>query len=192
VIVNRLLGAISIVFASLHFVYGQTPSAATSIVTVSFTIIPVNGTSTITVQLRDGSGNNITTGGASVTFATPSAGSIGTVTDNGNGTYTAVFTASPSAGSITITPKLSGLDFTKTVVITVGNGHFLKSNPAGTSTNTTGYSTTGGLALVLGLDAEYLVVGEGGGGFAHASSNTSAGLQGGGRSIFGISELHDL
>ncbi len=163
-----------------HAVMAQTPSAATSTVSASSRIVATNGTTTLTIQLKDGSGNNITSGGASVSFNTPSAGSIGSVTDNNNGTYTAVYTAGVSAGSITITPRLSGVDFTNTVVITVGNGQLLKSNPAGTSTNTTSYSTAGGLALVLGLDVDYLIVGGGGGGGGGVNASGAGGGGGGG------------
>ena len=76
--------------------------------------IPADGssTSTISIQLRDVFGNNLSSGGAEVGFSLdPNLGSISATTDNGNGTYTAIYTAGTEAGSVNITPKLSGEDF---------------------------------------------------------------------------------
>ncbi len=99
-------------------------SATTSTVSVSPTSITADGaaTATITVQLKDANSNNLTTGGANVTFATPSKGSIGTTTDNGDGTYSATYTASTTPGSVTITPQLSAVNFTNTTSITLNVG----------------------------------------------------------------------
>ena len=52
-------------------------------------------TRTITVQARDANGKNVTSGGATVVFS-QTLGTMGSTTDNTNGTYTAVWTA-PSA-----------------------------------------------------------------------------------------------
>jgi len=59
-----------------------------------------DGTSTqvITVQARDMNNNNLTTGGETLVFSA-TAGSMGSTTDNGNGTYTATWTAPTSVGS---------------------------------------------------------------------------------------------
>ena len=99
-------------------------SATTSTVSVSPTSITADGTTTatITVQLKDANSNNLTTGGANVTFATPSTGSIATTTDNGDGTYSATYTASTTPGSVTITPQLSAVNFTNTTSITLNVG----------------------------------------------------------------------
>ena len=71
--------------------------------------IPANGTSTstITVQAKDGNGNNLTSSGRHVTLST-SAGSLGSVTDNGNGTYTATLTSSTTPGTANITGTIAG------------------------------------------------------------------------------------
>jgi hypothetical protein len=97
------------------------PSAAASLVTADPTTLAADGsaTSLLTVQLKDAYGNDIDTAGANVTFATPSHGSIGNVGDTGSGTYTATYTAGTSPGSVTITPRLDGTDFTNTTTITL-------------------------------------------------------------------------
>jgi hypothetical protein len=83
--------------------------AASSIITASPTVILNNGTSTstITVQVKDAYGNDVTTGGASGALSTDH-GSIGSVTDNGNGTYTATLTSSTTIETATITGTLNG------------------------------------------------------------------------------------
>jgi autotransporter-associated beta strand protein len=161
-------------------VVAQTPSASTSTVSASSRIVATNGTTTLTIQLKESNGNNISTGGASVTIPQPSAGTVGAVTDNGNGTYSAVYTAGASSGTVTITPRLSGVDFTNTITLIIGNGQLLRANQAGTSTNTTSFSTNGGLAFVLGLEADYLIVGGGGGGGGGINAAWQTGGGGGG------------
>jgi uncharacterized protein YjdB len=70
-------------------------SAATSTISASPTSIVANGssTSTITVQLKDAQGNNVTAGGDAVVLNT-SAGSLSAVIDNHTGTYTSTLTSS--------------------------------------------------------------------------------------------------
>jgi adhesin/invasin len=74
-------------------------------------IIPADGasTQTILVQARDYSGNNETNGGDTVViFRFSGTGSVGSTTDNGNGTYTAVLTSASSTGTGTIEALLNG------------------------------------------------------------------------------------
>ena len=80
------------------------PDPATSTITALPTSITADGvsTSTITVQLKDGFGNDITTGGDTVTIATNIGSLTGTVIDNGNGTYTETLTSS-TVGTATVT-----------------------------------------------------------------------------------------
>ncbi|WP_333790645.1 invasin domain 3-containing protein, partial [Sphingorhabdus sp.] len=87
-----------------------TPSALTSIITAAAPSISANGTSTttITVQLKDVNGQNLTTGGKAVTLAT-TAGTLSSVTDNNNGTYTATLTSSTSVVTATITGTTEAL-----------------------------------------------------------------------------------
>lgn len=78
-----------------------------STISANPTFIQTNGsTSTITVQLKDSQGNNIRSGGASVTLST-NAGSLSGVTDNGDGTYTATLTSSSSNTTATISGTLN-------------------------------------------------------------------------------------
>ncbi|HCI72323.1 MAG TPA: hypothetical protein DHV30_17700, partial [Balneola sp.] len=92
--------------------FNVTPGAASATstqITASPTVIFNDGfsTSTITVQARDASGNNVTVGGATIALSATD-GSLGSVTDNSNGTYTATLTSSIIEGTATITGTLNG------------------------------------------------------------------------------------
>src|SRR5439155_9542382 len=71
--------------AAVDFVADTTPSASQSTISVSPASIVADGssTSTIAVQLKDGSGNNLTVGGATVALST-TRGALSGVTDNAN------------------------------------------------------------------------------------------------------------
>ncbi|MEJ7645812.1 MAG: cadherin domain-containing protein [Chryseolinea sp.] len=88
-------------------------SAATSTIIANPTSILANGasTSSITIQLKDASGTNLTSSGGIVTLATTS-GSISTVTDHNNGTYTAALTSANTAGAALITGVINGTSIT--------------------------------------------------------------------------------
>lgn len=89
--------------------------------------IVASGTSTsvVTVQARDINGVNLTSGGATVAFAT-TLGTLGSATDNGNGTYQATLTSATSLGSATITAKLGGINIA--TIGTATNSASLKVN----------------------------------------------------------------
>jgi len=73
-------------------------------------------TATVTATLKDASGNALT--GQKVEMkVTKGNGTIGSVKDNGNGTYTAAYTASTKAGVETVTAN--ALSMSKTVDITL-------------------------------------------------------------------------
>ncbi len=99
------------------------PGAAdptTSTITASPTSITADGTSesTITVQLKDANGNNLITGGDGIALST-NLGTIGTVTDNGDGgSYTATLTSGTTAGPATVTGTLNGVPMTDTATVT--------------------------------------------------------------------------
>jgi outer membrane protein assembly factor BamB len=80
------------------FVYGTSVSLS-----LSPTSIPSDGTSTstATVTVVDVNGNPVTN--ANITVTTSGNQTIGPVTNNNDGTYTAVITASTTAGPVTIT-----------------------------------------------------------------------------------------
>ena len=87
-------------------------SLSQSIITISPSTVGSGSTSIIMLQARDGSGNNLTTGGFTIAFSLAiggsSSGSIGSVTDNGDGTYAALFTASTAGTPRTINATLGG------------------------------------------------------------------------------------
>ncbi len=84
-------------------------SVVQSTISVSEPLIYANGTSTsvVTIQLKDASGNNLTSSGGNVVIYTD-AGTVGAVTDNNDGTYTAVLTSSTSPGTATISFSING------------------------------------------------------------------------------------
>ena len=93
-------------------------SLTTSTITASPTSILADGTttSTITVQLKDANGNNLTTSGGVVALTT-TLGTLGAVTDNGDGTYTATLTSASTAGTATISGTLAGSAITDTATV---------------------------------------------------------------------------
>ena len=103
-----------------------TASAASSTITASASSITANGSSTssITVQLVDAYGNNLTVGGATVAIAS-TRGTVGSVFDNNDGTYTASLTSSTSAGTAIVSAMVGGstLWATTTVTFTAGAAH---------------------------------------------------------------------
>lgn len=72
-------------------------SVLNSEISASTNLITANGisTSTITIRLKDASGNYLTKSGGVVTVTT-SEGTLGTVVDNNDGTYTVILTSSNS------------------------------------------------------------------------------------------------
>jgi adhesin/invasin len=105
--------------ATVTFTGPGPPSGATSQIMASPTSIPANGTSqsTITVQLRDASNTPITTGGATVALNT-TAGTLSSVSDQGNGSYTATLTASSTAETATVTGTVNGSAITDNATVT--------------------------------------------------------------------------
>ena len=99
------------------------PSGATSTISAAPDAIPADGTSTstITVQLRDANGNSLTSGGAVVTLSA-SAGTLGSVTDNGNGTYTAVLRSSTGSQIVSVTGTVDGQPIADTASVTFTSG----------------------------------------------------------------------
>ncbi len=97
------------------------PGAAdetTSTITAADAIIANDGldNTTITVQLKDAAGNNLTSGGDNVQLSTD-AGSLSGVTDNGDGTYTATLTSSTVEETATITGTVNGLSMTDNAMV---------------------------------------------------------------------------
>ncbi len=86
-------------------------NATMSILTPTTANITANGTSTqlLTVTAKDVYGNLLTSGGSTVTITKSSGnGTISSVTDNGNGTYTATVTSATSNGNGVFVATLDG------------------------------------------------------------------------------------
>ena len=123
-------------------------SAATSTIVAEPSTLVANGssTATITVVLRDSRGDRMASGGDGVALST-SAGSLSSVTDNGDGTYTAVFTSSTTAGTATITGSVNGEGMEDSAEVQV------RAGPAANVAVTAGNNQTGtvGSALPVSL-----------------------------------------
>jgi len=101
-------------------------SLTQSTITANPTSIVADGssTSTITVQLKDADGDDLT----GVVVLNTTAGTLGSVTDNLDGTYTATLTSSTTVGTATITGTLDAaaitddatVDFTSLFSLTLG------------------------------------------------------------------------
>lgn len=98
--------------ASVHLIADRI-SATRSVLSASTNRLIANGTNNaaLALQLKDAHGNDIDFGGAAVSLST-SRGTIGPITDHGNGTYEAVYTAPGTLGALsltnTITPTING------------------------------------------------------------------------------------
>ncbi|MTI89590.1 MAG: T9SS type A sorting domain-containing protein [Balneolaceae bacterium] len=125
------------------------PDSSSTSVSASTLIADGSSTSTVTVQLTDIYGNNLTSGGDTVVISISSGtGSISGTTDNGDGTYTAVVTAPGSVGSATISATVNGSSITSgdptitytfgtlsTFLVEASGGGAIGTQTAGTSFN---------------------------------------------------------
>ncbi len=95
-----------------------TASLVNSLITASPTSITADGvsTSTITVQLKDGSGNNLIASGGTVALAT-TLGTLGGVTNLNNGSYTATLTSAATVGTATVSGTLNAAALTHTATV---------------------------------------------------------------------------
>ncbi len=100
-----------------------TPDVLKSTVKPSNTLIDQNNgtTTTITVQLKDIQNKNITGGGENVSLSLvpASGGSLTAVTDNGNGTYTAILTANKDISALAVKATLNNLALRNTARVGV-------------------------------------------------------------------------
>jgi adhesin/invasin len=85
-------------------------SASHSVISASPTSITANGTSTlaVTVTEKDADNNQENGAGEVTPVLSASSGSLGALTDNGNGTFTATLTSSTTAGGATVTGTIGG------------------------------------------------------------------------------------
>lgn len=96
-------------FGDVSITVSQTASTARSTIIPAATSLVADGTSstTITVQLRDARDNNLTFGGAAVVLTT-TRGTLGAVTDAGNGRYTATLTSGTTSGPASVSASADG------------------------------------------------------------------------------------
>ncbi len=147
-------------------------SLSHSTLAVSPSTIPVDGTATVTLTAKDAQGNPESAGGLVVAFSVgngSATGGLGAVTDNHNGTYSVVFTAT-SAGTNTFSATIGGQPVSSTAPsITVTQttlslslstiGVAAGSIPVGGSTTVTltardtggSQETSGGLAVAFSV-----------------------------------------
>ncbi len=94
-------------------------SEATSTISASPATLIANGSdvSTITVQLKDAGSTNLASGGDTVTLSTD-IGTLSTVTDNGDGTYTATLT-SLGTGTATISGTVNSATIVDTASLLI-------------------------------------------------------------------------
>jgi methionine-rich copper-binding protein CopC len=128
--------------------YDESADATTSTVSASPSSVLANGTSssTITVQVKDGFGNNFLNGGETVNL-TSTLGTLSSVTDNSNGTYTATLT-STTVGTATISATLNSVAVTDTATVSFTNvpPTLSSSSPAD---NATGVSSSANIVLTF-------------------------------------------
>ncbi|ACQ81027.1 Ig domain protein group 1 domain protein [Beutenbergia cavernae DSM 12333] len=151
--------------ATVQFVAGAA-DPGTSTIEADPTSITADGasTSTITVTLQDSNGNPVGTGGDTVTIATD-AGTLGVVTDNGDGTYTATFTSATTAGTATVSFTVNGADAPATaeVQLTAGAADPATSTIEAAPTTIVADGTSTSAVTVTLLDANGNPVGASGG-----------------------------
>jgi hypothetical protein len=94
-----------------------------SAISIAPTLLAMGDTATVILTARDAYGNQEQKGGLAVTFRLQpamGAGSFGPVTDNGDGTYTATFTAGAEDGSCAVSGTINGQTVSSTLpVLTV-------------------------------------------------------------------------
>ncbi|TQV86853.1 invasin domain 3-containing protein [Aliikangiella coralliicola] len=130
VTITGTLNAVAIVDNEVvTFVPGAADATQTNINAAPATVT-ANGvsTSTITVQAIDAQGNNLTAGGDTVVLAVTGSASLSSVTDNGNGTYTATMT-NTVAEAVTVTGTINAVAITDNAIVT-----FVPGGPSATQT----------------------------------------------------------
>ncbi|MDB2403212.1 BspA family leucine-rich repeat surface protein, partial [Litoricolaceae bacterium] len=137
-------------YMTLLMGYDSSVDATQSTVAVSSNSIPANNTttSTITVQAVDTFGNSMARGGETVTISATS-GTVSSVTDNGDGTYSATI-KSPANGSATISATIGGTPISGGSVQTVNFTNVAPSLSTSSPTdNATGISASTDITLTF-------------------------------------------
>src|ERR1044072_8178018 len=131
---------------------GVVIAPATSVLTVSSGSVISGTTAKLRLQTKDGAGNDVTTGGASVVFSRSGGGSTGTISaaaDSGNGVYTAVFTGLLAGTATTIGATINGSPVTSPLpTIAVSPGAI---SPAGSVITISNDTVASGASVTLKL-----------------------------------------
>lgn len=107
--------------ATVIFLDGIEADAGQSTISANPNQLPADGssTSTITIDIHDSAGNPVTVGGDAVTIET-TLGTLGTtVTDHGDGTYSAELTAPTEPGTAIVSGTINGVPIGMSTEITV-------------------------------------------------------------------------
>lgn len=122
-----------------------------TIVRVTPRTILVGGQATLEVVVRDAEGNDLGTGGSHVVFLAAggtSAGTIGSVTDHGDGHYTATFAGTAAGTPLTVGATVDGVPVVAALpTVTVAHGVSADSSVFTVSSDT--LSVGDGVSLVL-------------------------------------------
>lgn len=155
-------------------------------ITAADASIPADGLSTtfITVQAKTSAGNNIPFGGANVTLST-TLGSLSSVTDNGNGTYTALLSTGIQPGTAVITGTINA----QNILATAQVEFTYVSDPVVVIFNTPGAHSWNIPSGVTHVDV--LIVGGGGGG-GTSTAFANAGSGGGGAGGYVYRQNYDI
>ena len=93
-------------------------SPATSTITASPSSITTDGSATVTIAFKDAHGNPAPLDGVKFNL-TSDTGTLGPVTDNGDDSYSAIFTTD-AAGTVTMSGTLDGTPLASTATVVVG------------------------------------------------------------------------
>jgi predicted outer membrane repeat protein len=102
-------------------------SLSQSLVSVTTPTTAKNGTTTVSLQIKDAGGNTLATTGLTVAFSLTgsgtSSGTFGSTTDAGNGLYTATFTGTNVGTAKNVTASIGGPSVSSTLpTVTVAGG----------------------------------------------------------------------
>ena len=118
-------------------------SAGRSTITANPTVLENDAVSTsiITVQIKDAGGNNHTSGGETVNLVSTAGTLIGSVTDNGDGTYSQSLRSSSTVEVATITGVLNGNNMTDEATVQFNAYTNIWESDPGNDTYTTRWDT---------------------------------------------------
>lgn len=118
-------------------------SALTSIITANPTVLENDAvsTSTLTVQVKDAGGNPHASGGATVNLLTTAGTLLGSVSDNGDGTYTQLLQSSSSVEQAVITGVLNGNAMIDQATVNINAYTNIWESDPGTNPYTTRWDT---------------------------------------------------